>query len=417
MNKLFLQRFGDVTPINVTTQSSLSPTMKTFYDTSLLKNARAKAVFNQFGMKQRMKGNKVEWRKFNTFALALTPLVEGVIPSGQSFGMTNIEAETTQHGTYTAVSDRLELESYDDVIFGASEEMGASMGETQEILTRNIIAMGNSVRYAPIINGSTETEVTSRRYVGRANILTPKLVNKVYTWLKKNKVDTEDGGYYIWFVHPSQVFDLRQSEEWIEAHKYADVTPMFNGEIGTYHKFRFVESTNVTVLRGEDLASDSRTLLVNNASGISAGSVTTIAFDGGTVAADALKGRKLFVTDVNGKTYQFKVTGNTTSSITVEAQATTGAIADNTVIYPGEGGKDGDAVYLSLAFGKNAYGVLDPEGEGAEMIIKTKGQIGGPLEQFSTIGYKFCHGAKILYQERMCRVETGSSLCDEDEAN
>jgi hypothetical protein len=52
-----------------------------------------------------------------------------------------------------------------------------------------------------------------------------------------------------------------------------------------------------------------------------------------------------------------------------------------------------------------------------EMIIKTKGQIGGPLEQFNTIGYKFCHGAKILYQERMIRVESGSSLADEDEAN
>jgi hypothetical protein len=52
-----------------------------------------------------------------------------------------------------------------------------------------------------------------------------------------------------------------------------------------------------------------------------------------------------------------------------------------------------------------------------EMIVKTKGQIGGPLEQFSTIGYKFCHGAKILYQERLLRVESGSFYSDIDEAN
>jgi hypothetical protein len=52
-----------------------------------------------------------------------------------------------------------------------------------------------------------------------------------------------------------------------------------------------------------------------------------------------------------------------------------------------------------------------------EMIIKGKGQIGGPLEQFSTIGYKFCHGAKILYQERMLRVESGSHFGDVDEEN
>ena len=52
-----------------------------------------------------------------------------------------------------------------------------------------------------------------------------------------------------------------------------------------------------------------------------------------------------------------------------------------------------------------------------EMIVKTKEQIGGPLNQFSTIGYKFCHGAKILYQERLLRVESGSSYSAIDEAN
>ena len=125
-----------VQPINVTTQSSMSPTMKTFYDTTLLENAREEMIFTQFGKKQPMKGNKVEWRKFNTFEKALTPLTEGVIPTGKTFGMTNIEATTTQHGDYVAVTDRLELEAYDDVIFGASEEMGATSGATYDTLTK-----------------------------------------------------------------------------------------------------------------------------------------------------------------------------------------------------------------------------------------------------------------------------------------
>ena len=89
-------------------KNTLTPTMKTYYDTELLENARAELVHTQFGKKQPMKGNKVEWRKFNTFAKALTPLQEGVIPTGQNFGMTNIEGEITQHGDFTAVSDRLE---------------------------------------------------------------------------------------------------------------------------------------------------------------------------------------------------------------------------------------------------------------------------------------------------------------------
>jgi N4-gp56 family major capsid protein len=80
--------------------------------------------------------------------------------------------------------------------------------------------------------------------------------------------------------------------------------------------------------------------------------------------------------------------------------------------------KDGAvAVYATLFLGAKAFGILDPQGEGMEMIIKTKEQIGGPLSQFSTIGYKFCHSAKILYQERMLRVESSSFFGDVDEVN
>lgn len=328
MNILDLQLFAwtagqagtpTTNPVNVTTQSSMSPTMKTFYDTALLENAREEMIFTQFGKKQPMKGNKVEWRKFNTFAKALTPLTEGVIPTGKTFGMTNVEASTTQHGDYVAVSDRLELEAFDDVIFGATEEMGATEGETYDTLTRNILVGGNSVAYA----GGKD----SRSALTNADVLTPAMVNKAVTWLKKNKAPKIDG-CYVAIVHPSVAEDLRESNEWKEFHKYNDVAPIFKGEIGMLHGCRFVESNEAKIW------------------------------------------------------------------------------------------KDGDtAVYATLFLGKDAFGILDPEGEGMEMIIKTKEQIGGPLNQFSTIGYKFCHGAKILYEERMLRVETGSSYGSLDEAN
>lgn len=323
MNKILtfnLQLFSaDVTPINITTQSSMSPTMKTFYDTTLLENAREAMIFTQFGKKQPMKGNKVEWRKFNTFGKALTPLTEGVIPTGQTFGMTNVEGTITQHGDFTAISDRLELESYDDVIFGATEEMGAAEGETYDTLTRNILVAGNSVAYC----GGKD----SRAALTDADVLTPDMVNKAQTWLKKNKAPKIDGSY-VALIHPSVAYDLRNSEEWKEYHKYNDVAPIFKGEIGELHGVRFVETNEAKVW------------------------------------------------------------------------------------------KDGDvAVYATLFLGKDAFGILDPEGEGMEMIIKTKEQIGGPLNQFGTVGYKFCHGAKILYQERMLRVESGSSLGADDSAN
>lgn len=402
---LNLQLFANYNP-NTTTQNtsgySMSPTMKTFYDTALLENAREELIFNQFGDKQKMKGNKVEWRKFNTFPKAMTPLTEAAIPDGKSFGMSYIEATTTQHGDYTTVSDRLELESYDDVIYGATEEMGAAGGATYNTLTRNILIQGNSVMYAPMSNA---TAVTSRAALDGTCLITPKLINKAVTWLKKNHAP-KINGYYVALIHPSVAEDLRESTEWKEFHKYDDTAPIFKGEIGVLHGVRFVENTECKIHKGADLASNSRTLAVNGA--VSSAS-TTVTFDGGTVAAHALKGREILI----GTTKRV-VSDNTTTQLTLTESVT---CADNAVIYPGEGGAGGIATYDTLVLGAKAYGVLDPDGESMEMIVKDKSEIGGPLEQFSTIGYKFCHGAKILYQERLLRLETASSYSSDDEEN
>ena len=75
------------------------------------------------------------------------------------------------------------------------------------------------------------------------------------------------------------------------------------------------------------------------------------------------------------------------------------------------------SVYATLFLGKDAYGMIDPEGGNLEMIIKDKGQVGGPLNQFSTLGYKFSSAAKILYEDRMVRVESCGAYSAEDEAN
>ena len=75
------------------------------------------------------------------------------------------------------------------------------------------------------------------------------------------------------------------------------------------------------------------------------------------------------------------------------------------------------ATYKTMFFGKDAFGVVDPEGSGMETIVKTKDQVGGPLNQFSTIGTKFEIAAKILYQERICTVWSGSSWSGTDAAN
>ena len=80
--------------------------------------------------------------------------------------------------------------------------------------------------------------------------------------------------------------------------------------------------------------------------------------------------------------------------------------------------KAGTATYATYFFGKDAFGIIDPDGGALEMIVKDKSQVGGPLNQFSTIGYKFeTNGATILYPERLLRVMSCSTFSGTDQAN
>ena len=404
--KINLQLFADQN-VQVPTQSSMSPTMKTFYDHALLENARENQVFSQLGEKQPLpagNGNKIEWRKFNTFAKALTPLTEGVNPDGSNFGMTKIEAECTQHGDYTTISDRLELEAYDDVIYGATEEMGAAGGATQDTLTRNVLVAGTSVMYAPKADG---TVITSRSKLDGTCLMTRALVKKCVTFLKKNKAPKIDGKY-VAIIHPSVAEDLRSDPAWEDVHKYAAVTEIFNGEIGELEGARFIEYNDGKIWRGKDLTAAARNLTVKTAVS-SAGN--TIAVKEALTAEDiaAIKGRSVLIGGALNK-----ITAAAAGSITVETAVTCAA---DDVIYPGEGGSEGFGVYATLFLGSKAYGVVDPEKAGMEMIIHSKEQAGGPLNMYSTVGYKFKHGAKILYPERMIRVESCSTYSTVDEEN
>lgn len=78
------------------------------------------------------------------------------------------------------------------------------------------------------------------------------------------------------------------------------------------------------------------------------------------------------------------------------------------------------AVYGCLFLGKDAYGVVNLEGGGLEMIMKQKGSAGtaDPLNQRSTVGWKVSgYAAKVLHPEYIVRVEACSDFSTTDEAN
>ena len=408
---MMLQMFADPNT-NVTTDTGMSVENKTFYDKELIRTAGPQLVHDQFAQKRPIPkngGQTIEFRQFGDLPKALTPLTEGVTPNGKKLSATAKTATVSQYGDYVTISDKLDLTAIDPVALEAVDVIGKQMGLTLDTVTRNKLHQGLQVMYAPLRSSAgAETEVSSRSKLDKSAVLTVKLVQQARTELKAMNVPTFDDGCYVMIIHPYSAYDLKRDPEWRKPHEYADTRQLYNGEVGMVDGVRFVETSEAKIYCGEDLASNSRTLAVNGAVS-SAGK--TINFDGGTVAANALAGRYVLIGDK-----RVKVVSNTTSALTLDTAITA---EDNAVIYPGEGGAGGGAVFGNLIFGKNAYGVTEIEGGGAETIIKPKGSAGtaDPLNQRSTVGWKAIKTAEILVDFYMMRVECGSAYSARARAN
>lgn len=401
INSINLQLFAN--HVNVTTDAALSVENKTYYDMTLIDEASPNLVHDQFGQKKPIPANggqTIEFRKFASLNKALTPLTEGVTPDGSTLSVSKIESTVSQYGDYVTQSDVLELTAIDNTIVETTKVLGRQAGLTLDTVTRNVLQSGTNKSFASKWSGTTEIPVTMREDLDATAALKVDTVNQIVAKLRSINAPTIDG-YYIAIIHPKVAYDLMRDPEWIESHKYAEPGNLYEGEIGKIGGVRFVQTSEAKIYNGSDLASDARSLKINNAVGYT-GAITSVAFDGGTVEADALIGK---VIEING--VRAKVTDNTTSTITF-ASTDFGTIDDNADINPS--GSMGGAVFGSLFMGAGAYGVTEIEGGGLQTIIKQKGSAGtaDPLDQRSSIGWKAMKTAEILIEDYLVRVESCS---------
>ena len=247
--ELNLQLFAEMNT-NVTTDSGLSVENKTFYDMTLIDEAQANLVHDQFAQKRPIPkngGKKIEFRKFASLPKALTALTEGVTPDGKKLEVTAIEATVAQYGDYIVQSDVLELTSIDNTIVEATKILGRQAGLTLDTITRDILhGQDNNVIYCPKSDG---TAVASRSALDATCKLTVKTIKRAVAFLKKNNAPKIDGSY-VAIIHPYAAHDLMSDPEWIDAHKYTTSENIYEGEIGKIAGVRFVETSEAKVFEG-----------------------------------------------------------------------------------------------------------------------------------------------------------------------
>lgn len=420
-----LQIFADISPVQTTGLNApgndLSPEMKEYYRTQLLREAGPNLIHAQFAKHVPMpanNGDQASFRRFSNFKKATVPLKEGVTPEGSAVNVRQIHATVRQYGDYTPISDFLQLTAVDDMVVEITDRHAANMGLSLDTVARNEIHTCPNVFYAPKIGeDGKETEVKLRSELNRTCKLTPKLVARVAAFLKASNAPKIDGAYN-WILHPYTEYDLLTShDKWVDVVKYKDSQKVYLGEIGMLYGIRFCLTSEAKIHKGAKLTADAENLTAaaelseSSGSGTSSLSVSEAIQDGDRVLTASEESPVLL--NVDG--VEFECIGATKAnagSAKLTIQQPHAAIASGKTIYPGGAGENNEPVFANVCFGADAYGDINISGENAHVIVKPKGSGGtaDPLEQRSTIGWKAAYAAKVLMEDYIVRIECCSEL-------
>ena len=217
-----IQLFADA---QTNTTGTMSVEMKTFYEKRLIDQAEPRLVHDQFADYYPVPqngGKTIEFRKYDS------------LPGG-----------------WTPLTDVLQMTAIDNNVVQATRVLASQAGRTMDSITRDVLAGGTNVIYAPKLGADgTETAVTSRKALDKSCTLTPKLFFQAAAQLGAMNADPI-GDSYVAIIHPYAAYDLKTCKEFMEVHKYADPDTMFRGEIGKLGNIRFIETSEAKIWKDD----------------------------------------------------------------------------------------------------------------------------------------------------------------------
>lgn len=392
--------------VNTTESEGLSAEMKTFYSDYLIDNATPNLVHAQFGQKRpipKNSGKTVEFRRYSPLPKATVPLIEGTPPAGSQLNVSTVSATLHQYGGFVPVSDMVSYTAIDNNLVEAVKLLGDQAGRTVDTIVREAINGGTNVIYA---NGAGARHELTGGNESDNDYLTVLEVRKAVRELEIQNAK-KINGYYVGIIHPDAAFDLQNDPEWRKPKEYCDPKDLYTGELGEIAGVRFVKSTEAKIFKGTPLPIE----------------ITVKSFDSAsrkvnvnqTMTHEQFHALVNRTVSIDGNFYRIEDAGEKWFTIDSVPSSNPPAAGDSVVA--GDGGANNRAVYSTLIFGENAYGVIDVEGGGVEHIVKPLGSGGtsDPLNQKATAGWKATQAAKILVDQFLVRIESCSSY--DGEAN
>lgn len=221
---------------------------KTFYEKELLYRAVPQFVHLGWGVQKTIPprgSNNLEWRRMERPAVATTALTEGTPPSSTAVTWTNVVATIQQYGAYARFSEVAMRQSIDEILSETVEVWGENMGDTLDIIARNVLIAGTTVQYA----GAAVSRGAVSSYLTEAEI------REAVATLKRQNTRriARAGGRFVGIAAPEAMSDFMGSPSGNlslilqRAGVRGDANPLFTGDAFDYLGVRFLESSNARV--------------------------------------------------------------------------------------------------------------------------------------------------------------------------
>jgi len=226
----------------------ISPRTAAYAAKELLKRGIPYMVLEKFGQAKPLpaaSSTTIKFRRYTALTAVPTALVEGVTPTAQTLGVTDVPVTLTQYGGLVKISDVIMDTHEDDVLNESIALLGEQAAQQIENMRFGKLIAGGNFGYT---NGATRSAVNTpltiaaQRKAIRA--LKGQNARPITTIVRSTpSYGTEAvAPAFIGLIHPDLEADLRNHSQFVPAEKYGSITPWEN-EIGKMEDVRYLSST------------------------------------------------------------------------------------------------------------------------------------------------------------------------------
>lgn len=210
-------------------------------------------------------GQKIKFLRYNPLA-GPSPIAETENIETETMSTAYREIGTVEHAKAVSIREFLLRTAMMDVIADYSKALGLHYATAQDVNFRDALLQGG----VPDLGSSEQLPLStvilpfydsgSGVYAQRANHAAVTAtdyfclaqIRYAVELLATAKVPKIGGDAYICLVHPRQASKIRGESGWISIAQYADPSRIFNGEIGRIEDVRFIETTQIEVIKAAE---------------------------------------------------------------------------------------------------------------------------------------------------------------------